>query len=220
MSYDGQFRYDRDVAATYDADREGEAHWGMERDWLAGYAAVRAMGRVLDVPVGTGRLLAAMTSATQIVGVDVSDAMLEVARQAASKLTQCAVELHKGDAINLQFPDRAFDTVVCFRLVHLMPPDLVEPLFHELRRVCSGRLVVQLYVAHVTTRTRSPLIRLAGRLKRALSRQGRAWAHIQSFNHDERFLMKAIEAAGLRIVRRDHLDRYNGATVEVLELEP
>jgi ubiquinone/menaquinone biosynthesis C-methylase UbiE len=220
MSYDGQVKYDRGVAATYDADREGEVHWRLEREWLAAYAAARAVGRVLDVPVGTGRLLPALTSATHIDGVDVSDAMLEVARVAASRFTHCAVELHKGDALNLSFPDRTFDTVVCFRLVHLLPPDLVEPLFSELRRVCDGRVVVQLYVVKDTTDKRSPLRRLAGRVKRALFRQGRAWAHIQSYSHSERFLIAAIEGAGLRILRRDLLDRYDGATVEALELAP
>lgn len=220
MRYDGQVKYDLNVAATYDADREGEAHWRLEREWLAAYAAERALGRVLDVPVGTGRLLAAMTSATRIDGVDVSNAMLEVARHAASKLTHCVVDLHKGDALNLNYPEQAFDTVVCFRLVHLLPPELVEPLFRELRRVCARRLVVQLYVAKEAAEKQSLLLRLAGRLKRVLSRKGRAWAHIQSYNHTEQFLMATIKNVELRILRRDQLDDYYAATVEVLELAP
>lgn len=67
--------------------------------------------RVLDVACGTG-VLARTVQATvgrtgSVVGVDINDAMLEVARQAAT-----GVEWRNGEAEALPFPDGDFDAVV------------------------------------------------------------------------------------------------------------
>jgi len=220
VNYDGLTKYDSKVAQTYDSDREGEAHWRLEHEWLSAYARRRSLGRVLDVPTGTGRLLTAMHSATAIVGVDVSDAMLEMARAAARAVPHCEVVLARGDAMALEFPDRSFDTVVCFRLVHLIPPTLLRQLFAELRRVCAGVVVAQVYVGNQALPAPGPVRRLAGQIKRAILRKGRPWAHIQSYSHGEGVIADAYRVAGLRLIGCERLDMYEGASVEMLELAP
>src|SRR5687768_5177387 len=71
----------------------------------------RAHGRTLELAVGTGRNLPFYPPDVELTGVDVSPAMLDVARQRAAALER-AVELRVGDAQALDFPDAHFDTVV------------------------------------------------------------------------------------------------------------
>ena len=75
--------------------------------------AERIGGRILEVGVGTGLSLPQYKSATSIVGVDISERMLDVARKRVKKLGLDNVEsIEVGDAENLQFPDGSFDVVV------------------------------------------------------------------------------------------------------------
>jgi ubiquinone/menaquinone biosynthesis C-methylase UbiE len=78
------------------------------RDWLGG----RAHGRVLEVAVGTGRNLFHYRPDVTITGVDLSPAMLALARERAADLGRSA-DLREGDAEHLPFGDASFDTVVC-----------------------------------------------------------------------------------------------------------
>jgi ubiquinone/menaquinone biosynthesis C-methylase UbiE len=218
MNYDGYTKYDSKVARSYDQDRRGEAHWRAEYDWLAAYAARERLGRVLDIPVGTGRLLPALASADAIVGVDVSEDMLEVARGAVAQAGLVQVELREGDALHLQDADRAFDTVSCFRLAHLLPPEMITPLMLELSRVCAGRIVMQVYVAPDRITRWPPLAWLIRQVRRLRSRQQLPWSHIQSYPHTWRLFERAFKQAGLKVLTRHPLDRYGGSTVEVVEL--
>jgi SAM-dependent methyltransferase len=72
---------------------------------------MRARGRTLEVAVGTGLNLPYYPPMVTLTGVDLSRAMLAVARRRAEALGR-AVELRIGDAHNLDFPDGRFDTVV------------------------------------------------------------------------------------------------------------
>ncbi|MEZ4619392.1 MAG: class I SAM-dependent methyltransferase [Caldilineaceae bacterium] len=70
----------------------------------------RATGRVLDVACGTGVNFPHLTQAEEIVGVELSSAMLKLAEQRATEVST-PVTLHEMDATQLQFPDASFDTV-------------------------------------------------------------------------------------------------------------
>ncbi len=96
--------------------------------------------RILDMATGTGRAALALAKRGAIVtGVDASCEMLSVARTRAAGAT-LAIEFVEGDAHALAFPDRAFDAVVCLRmLMHV--PDWRRAL-SELCRVAAHRLVV------------------------------------------------------------------------------
>lgn len=72
--------------------------------------------RVLDLACGTGvvarRVAARVRRAGVVAGLDMSPAMLEVAREVADR-DGVKLELHEGRMESLPFPDRAFDLVLC-----------------------------------------------------------------------------------------------------------
>jgi ubiquinone/menaquinone biosynthesis C-methylase UbiE len=78
------------------------------RDWVCS----RAVGDVLEVAVGTGLNLAHYPPDVRLTGIDISPAMLHIARNRASGLSG-EIDLRVGDAEHLDFPDASFDTVVC-----------------------------------------------------------------------------------------------------------
>ncbi|SCF04758.1 phosphatidylethanolamine N-methyltransferase /phosphatidyl-N-methylethanolamine N-methyltransferase [Micromonospora coriariae] len=86
-----------------------------EKIWFAGgreWLGRRAHGRVLEVAIGTGRNLPHYPSDTSLTGIELSPAMLAIARERAADLDR-PVELREGDAEDLPFGDASFDTVVC-----------------------------------------------------------------------------------------------------------
>jgi ubiquinone/menaquinone biosynthesis C-methylase UbiE len=78
------------------------------REWLG----QRARGRVLEVAVGTGRNLPHYADDVALTGVELSPAMLDIARTRAADLGM-TVDLHEGDAAHLPVENASFDTVVC-----------------------------------------------------------------------------------------------------------
>jgi ubiquinone/menaquinone biosynthesis C-methylase UbiE len=94
--------YDRQIALFE------KIQFGGGREWLG----ARAKGRVLEVAIGTGRSLPHYAADTTITGLDLSPAMLAIARQRAADLGR-DVDLYEGDAEQLPFGDAEFDTVVC-----------------------------------------------------------------------------------------------------------
>jgi ubiquinone/menaquinone biosynthesis C-methylase UbiE len=176
---------------------------------------------VLDVPVGTGRLLGFLRGADTVVGIDVSAEMLAKAREVQRSHGMHQVELIKGDAISTGFRDAEFDTIFCFRLVHLLPPDVVPLLLAELSRICRGRVLLQLYSS--ASPGRRPLWRgiaqKAAELIRTTKRpEPTPWSHIQSFAHTTAFVDDCVAVAGLNLLGRHRLADYHGSRVEVLEL--
>lgn len=101
----------------------------------------------LDVGVGTGDLafdlLAASAPTARVIGVDVSPAMLEIARtRAASSLVGARFEARQADVHALPFDDASFDRVVAGFAVRNFA-DLADGLA-EMRRVLrpGGRAVI------------------------------------------------------------------------------
>ena len=70
-----------------------------------------ARGRTLELGVGTGLNFAYYPPEVQLTGIDVSPAMLHLARNRAQALG-ITPTLMVGDAQALEFPDATFDTVV------------------------------------------------------------------------------------------------------------
>ncbi len=76
-------------------------------------AAENIGGLVLEVGVGTGISLPHYSKRTRLVGIDISEAMLEKARRRADQLKlENVEEIAVGDAEALTYPDNAFDVVV------------------------------------------------------------------------------------------------------------
>ena len=94
---------------------------------------------VLDVGTGTGRAAIALAlRGARVTGIDASPQMLAVARRRAAH-AGAAVEFAAGDAHGLAFQERAFDSVVCLRVL-MHTPDWRASLA-ELCRVSSNRVV-------------------------------------------------------------------------------
>ena len=105
---------------------------------LMALASPAAHDRVLDVACGPGALLATLAPRVRrTVGLDLTPAMLQLARAAAPK-AWCV----RGAAERLPFDDGAFSLVVCTWAFHhfASPPRVLR----EMTRVCApgGRVVV------------------------------------------------------------------------------
>ena len=110
----------------------------------------RARGDTLEIAVGTGRNLAFYDEDVRLTGIELSDAMLDLARERAAVLRRDA-DLRSADAQDLPFPDETFDTVTCTISLCSIPDD--RAAVREVRRVLrpGGRFV---FMEHV----RSPVL--------------------------------------------------------------
>ena len=118
--------------------------FGDGRAWICGQAG----GDVLEVAVGTGRNLAFYPEGIRLTGIDISPAMLEIARRTAAALGVDA-DLRVGDAQALEFADASFDTVVITLGLCTIPDH--ERAIEEAARVLrpDGRLLL---LEHVRSR--------------------------------------------------------------------
>ena len=90
--------------------------------------------RILEVGVGTGLSLPMYPSNVKVVGIDLSNEMLEKARERTQGLPQVE-DLLRMDAEAMTFPDNSFDKVVAMYVASVVPN--VETLYSEIRRVCK-----------------------------------------------------------------------------------
>jgi ubiquinone/menaquinone biosynthesis C-methylase UbiE len=95
-------RYDKDIRFWE------RVQFGGGREWVA----ARVQGQVLEVAVGTGLNLPLYPPTVTLSGVELSPAMLALARQRATE-HGLDVDLREGDAQALPFDDASFDTAVC-----------------------------------------------------------------------------------------------------------
>jgi phosphatidylethanolamine/phosphatidyl-N-methylethanolamine N-methyltransferase len=115
-----------------------------DRGRRAAVAAAEAVGgRILEVGVGTGISLPGYSSASRIVGIDLSEAMLRKARKRVAELSLGNVErLEVMDAEHLSFPDASFDVVVAHYVLSTVPNP--EAALDELARLLrpGGEIVI------------------------------------------------------------------------------
>ncbi|HEX8445989.1 MAG TPA: methyltransferase domain-containing protein [Sphingomonas sp.] len=151
-------------------------------------------GRILEVGVGTGISLPDYAPESRLVGIDISEEMLERARHRVNGLGLHNVEaIRVMDAEALDFPDGAFDVVVAQYVVTAVPhPE--RALDEFLRVVRPGGLIV------ITTRIGAEG-GLRGGIEKALmpitSRLG--WRTEFAWN---RYARWAAGAAGVELVER------------------
>ncbi len=116
---------------------------GLVRKAIQLYPPVEQMS-VLDIGCGTGsQLLAYQEAGCRLSGVDMSAAMLEVARD---KLCPEA-DLHFQDASDLHFAGESFDLVTTTLVLHEMDPPVRSQVLREARRVLKrdGRILITDY---------------------------------------------------------------------------
>jgi phosphatidylethanolamine/phosphatidyl-N-methylethanolamine N-methyltransferase len=85
-------------------------------------AAERIGGRILEVGVGTGISLPEYSDKNRICGVDISEPMLQKAKERVAELGLSRVEgLWVMDAEKMDFPDASFDVVVAQYVITTVP---------------------------------------------------------------------------------------------------
>lgn len=89
---------------------------------------------LLEVGVGTGLTLGRYPSELSMVGIDISDEMLELARRRALELANSNTRLVAMDAEAMSFPDNSFDCVTVPYVLSVTPDP--DRLIAEIRRVC------------------------------------------------------------------------------------
>ena len=184
-------RYDRSVALWE------KILFGDGRRWVCS----RTHGEVLEVAIGTGLNLAFYPEAVvRLTGVDLSPAMLGIARQRARELGM-EVDLREGDAQSLPFPDESFDTIVCTLSLCNIPDD--RKAVAEMKRVLrpGGRLLL---LDHV---------RAASRVGRAVQRALEVVLVRLEGEHLLRRPLEHVRAEGFRI---EEQERYKLGIVERL----
>jgi len=126
--------FDR-AAPTY--DRVGDAYHGHFAGRLLDLAAVPPDAQLLDVACGRGAILtaAAARGLSHLTGIDVSPAMVELARADLLAAGVTDVDLRVMDAQHLEFPDARFDVLTAaFALFFLPAPALAAAEFHRVLR--------------------------------------------------------------------------------------
>ncbi len=97
--------------------------------------------QVLDAGCGTGIQLACYQQAgCRVTGIDVSPAMLQVARRRLGT----RASLTAGDAARMPYPDHTFDLVLAATVLHEMPPRVRTAALREMKRVLrpGGRMLL------------------------------------------------------------------------------
>ena len=124
--------FDR-VANIYDSTR-GLPEPAMTAVLDALTAELHGSGRVLDAGVGTGRFAGPLVErGFDVVGVDVSQAMLSVARN------KPVGSLVRGELTTMPFADKAFDSCLMIHILHLV--ESPAGLLSEVTRVCRSKVL-------------------------------------------------------------------------------
>lgn len=164
------------------------------REWLG----TRARGRVLEVAIGTGLNLPHYPTDATITGIELSPAMLAIARHRATSLGLDA-ELREGDAEHLPFGDASFDTAVSALSLCTIPRPAAA--IAEMRRVLvpGGRLLL---LDHVGS-TWPPIYAAQWLLERITIRA--------AGEHFTRRQLPLVQAAGFQVMETE---RLKAGTVE------
>jgi ubiquinone/menaquinone biosynthesis C-methylase UbiE len=157
---------------------------------------------VLDAGCGTGilaRIAADRVGPTgRVVGVDLSEGMLAVARRLRPDL-----EWRRGDAADLPLLSASFDLVACQSML-MFVPDATRVLA-EMGRVAGpqGTVAVQVYASLADQPSYGPWVELAARHvgPSATNLLGTYWVNGDLPELRERFATAGLEITGLETVR-------------------
>jgi ubiquinone/menaquinone biosynthesis C-methylase UbiE len=168
--------------------------FGGGREWLG----ERAHGRILEVAVGTGRNLPHYPADATLTAIELSPAMLAIARRRAADLGR-NIEFQEGDAEHLPYADASFDTVVCALSLCTIPSPAAA--VGEMKRVLApgGQLLL---LDHIGS-TWAPIYAAQWLLERITIRA--------AGEHFTRRQLPLVRAAGFQVVQTE---RLKAGTVE------
>ncbi len=145
-------------------------------------------GHILDAGVGTGRNFPFYPPGSEVVGIDLSPAMLARAKRRLSTAAT-KVELRIMDVTRLAIPDRSFDAAVATFLFCTLPDELQVAGMRELGRVVKPGGIIRCL----------EYTRPSSGLRRAMTRLWEPWVYwAYGATFDRQTETKASEA-GLRI---------------------
>jgi ubiquinone/menaquinone biosynthesis C-methylase UbiE len=170
--------------------------FGDTREWVCS----QARGEVLEVAVGTGLNLPFYPDDVTLTGIDLSEGMLDIARDRAAELDRPAT-LRLGNAHELPFEDAAFDTVVCTFGLCAIPDS--DAAIAEMARVLrpGGRLILADHIEG------------SSRVTRGVQRLLELVTVPLGGEHFLRRPLRKVKAAGLDVQR---VDRFTLGLVERL----
>ncbi len=139
---EAQVRQQYDVLA-FIYDQRWNRYVAKTLSFLKIWVNLSTTDRVLDIACGTGefeRIVLSDTSTQQIVGIDISEEMLAIARQKLHNSSSVSFQVSSASA--LPFPDQSFDVIVSANAFHYFD-DPVTALT-EVKRVLkpNGKAVI------------------------------------------------------------------------------
>jgi ubiquinone/menaquinone biosynthesis C-methylase UbiE len=139
-------RYFAAHAEHWDAMRSLHVAEDVVEAALAEVMGAGALGRLVDIGTGTGRMLALFAArAAHAIGIDRSPEMLRLARV---KLDGAGIDLRQGDISALPLDNGCADTVILHQVLHYLPAP--EAALAELGRIMArgGRLLIVDFASH------------------------------------------------------------------------
>ena len=116
----------------------GRTRPGFEEELAQVTALIEGLFPVRTINLGCGTGFMTLHLKGEVVGLDQSAAMLEIARGRVLGAT-----FVQGDAFDLPFPDGAFDRAFVGNLLGVLPPPARAALLEEARRVASELVVFE-----------------------------------------------------------------------------
>lgn len=143
---ESQERYGGRYADGYDDRRftttEGAFAQAFELDLFKRILKRSGARRVLDMPIGTGRVAIPLSSEFAFVGGDISPAMIQEGKLRAERAGIHNISWLECSVHKMPFPDGHFDAVVTARLFQHVPKDMGHSIVNELSRVVKPGGVV------------------------------------------------------------------------------
>lgn len=170
------------------------------------WACQKAVGKTLEVAIGTALNLSHYPEDVELTGIDLSSEMLEIARERSAEIGR-TIELREGDAHKLPFDDESFDSVVCtYSLCNIPDP---QRAVDEMKRVLrpGGKLIL---VDHIRAESK-PVFWLQKAMEFLTSRlEG---------EHMTRRPADQVKAAEFDIIERDRMG-FAGIVERLVSLKP
>jgi ubiquinone/menaquinone biosynthesis C-methylase UbiE len=145
-------------------------------------------GRILDAGVGTGRNFPFYPANSEVIGIDLSPAMLARANRRLST-TSAKVELQLMDVTRLDFPDRYFDSAVATFLFCTLPNELQVAGMRELGRVVKPGGIIRCL----------EYTRPSGGIRRAMTQIWEPWVYWAYGASFDRQTERQAPEAGLKL---------------------
>ena len=194
------------AAATYNAaadfyDHPTNTFWERYGRRTIEKLGLKPGARVLDVCCGSGASALPAAQAVgpegSVVGVDLAENLLNLARSKASQLSLTNTEFQSGDLTALHFSDESFDAVVCVFGIFFVPD--MEAAVRELKRVlrAGGWLAITTWGPRFFEPVNSAFWDSVRNVKPELYKGFNPWDRICEVDA----LRSLLEAAGLNTIR-------------------